>query len=217
MGGLVRRRPVGSALAALVLAGCATAGDIKPGTVRDLTDRGWVRTTEGFGFVTRGCDRHELWTIVLETARTLKPEGHVLSYGPLRILSADESAGAIRAEDPRNFWRAGIYVGIFLHEMQPDLTLVEVSAFWDTRTVALDNVWEDALVDALLKRVPCVVSSEEALRAPRQIMPQPLAAPKPVPARGSELFCRQRADKVRGAGSWREAWLAEYQRCMAGN
>ncbi len=41
------------------------------------------------------------------------------------------------------------------------------------------------------------------------------AEPTNPPA--SMLLCRQRADNVRGAGSWREAWLAEYQRCMAGH
>ena len=118
-------------LLAALLAGCATAADIKPGVIRGLDDRGYVKTTEGFGIVSQGCPDGELWRTVLETARTFRPSGHVFEYGPLLILSADEAGGVIRGHDPMNFWRKGSYVGIFIHRLTEELRLIEVSSFWD--------------------------------------------------------------------------------------
>jgi len=150
-------------LAAVFLVGCASAGDIKPGTIRGLDDDGYVKTTEGFGVVTRGCPDSQLWMAALETAATLRPTGHFFSYGPLKILSADEAAGVIKAEDPMNFWRKGSYVGIFIHRLREDTRLVEVTSFWDTKSVVITNPWEKDLLRAISVRLPCVVPSERAL------------------------------------------------------
>jgi hypothetical protein len=128
-----------------LFAGCATAADIKPGVVRGLDGR-YVKTSEGFGIVTRGCPDPEVWTVILETARTFRPTGHVFEYGPLRIISADEASGVIKAEDPMNFWRKGSYVGIFIHRLKDDIRLIEVSSFWDTKSVVLKNPWERDLL-----------------------------------------------------------------------
>ena len=46
-------------LAMLLLAGCAAAADIKPGQVRGIDDRGYVKTTEGFALAVTGCN--EVW------------------------------------------------------------------------------------------------------------------------------------------------------------
>jgi hypothetical protein len=209
------RRLVGG-LAVLLLGGCATAADIKPGIIRGLDDRGYVKTSEGFGIVTRGCPDADLWAAVVETATTLRPSGHAFSYGPLRILSADEGAGTLRAEDPATFWRKGSYVGIFIHRLSEDMRLIEASSFWDTKSVVLKNPWERDLLDELLRRLPCVVPSEQALlRSPGGRVGQgrmPIPAPAVQPAAASEMFCRKRA---KGAGS-REQWYADYRRCMAG-
>jgi hypothetical protein len=201
-------------LLAALLAGCATAADIKPGVIRGLDDRGYVKTSEGFGIVTRGCPDAELWAAVHETATTLRPAGHAFSYGPLRILTADESGGVLRAEDPATFWRKGSYVGIFIHRLTDDTRLIEASSFWDTKSVVLKNPWERDLLDALLRRLPCVVPSEQAiLRSSgggegQGRMPTPAGQP----AAASEMFCRQRVKGVQP----RETWLAEYRRCMEG-
>lgn len=206
-------------LAVLLLGGCATAADIKPGVIRGLNDEGYVKTTEGFGIVTRGCPDPELWTVILETAKTFRPTGHVFEYGPLLIVSADEPSGVIKGHDPMNFWRKGSYVGIFIHRLTEDTRLVEVSSFWDTRTVVLKNPWERDLLGELVRRLRCVVPSEQAILrssgggAGRLPTVAPTAQPAPA---ASSTFCRQRANNVRGAGSWRDAWAAEYQRCMAG-
>jgi hypothetical protein len=203
---------------ALLITGCATAADIKSGVIRGLDD-GYVKTTEGFGIVTKGCPDSELWAVTLETAWTFRPSGHVFEYGPLLILSADEGSGVIRAHDPMNFWRKGSYVGIFIHQLSDDLRLIEVSSFWDTRTVVLRNPWERDLLGELMRRLPCLVSSEQAIlpspgtwRPGADRLPTPAPAAQP-PAASSEIFCRQRAAGLQP----REAWLAEYRRCMAGN
>lgn len=206
-------------LSLFLLSGCATAADIKPGIVRGVDD-GYVKTTEGFGIVTQGCPDGELWATVLETARTFRPSGHVFDYGPLVILSADENEGVIHAHDPMNFWRKGSYVGLFIHHLTPELRLIEASSFWDTRTVVLKNPWERDLLGELVRKLPCVVPSEQAiLRAPggapgRGRLPSP--TPSVQPATSSPLFCRQRAANTRGAGSWSAAWSEAYRRCMEG-
>jgi hypothetical protein len=197
-----------------IFAGCATAADIKPGVIRGLNDQGYVRTTEGFGIVTRGCPDPELWAVILETAKTFRPSGHVFEYGPLLIISADEPSGVIKAHDPMNFWRKGSYVGIFIHRLTEDTRLVEVSSFWDTRTVVLKNPWERDLLSELARKLPCVISSEQAiLRMPGGgaggRLPEPRVEPAAAP---SDLFCRSRAKSATS----REQWYADYQRCMAG-
>lgn len=190
--------------------------------IRGLDGRGYVKTSEGFGLVTRGCDDPALWRIVHDTTTTYRPSGHAFEYGPLLILEADEAGGVIKGHDPANFWRKGSYVGVFIHRLTDDLRLVEVSSFWDTRSVVLRNPWERDLLDALARRLPCLAPSGQAVLrgaggGPGQgRLPKPAPTAQPAPA-SSAIFCRQRADLVRGAGSWREAWLAEYQRCMAGD
>jgi len=43
-------------ISALLLAGCPSANDIKPGTIRGVDSAsGYVKTTEGFGIALRGC------------------------------------------------------------------------------------------------------------------------------------------------------------------
>lgn len=201
----------------LLLGGCATAADIKPGVIRGLNDEGYVKTSEGFGVVTRGCPDPELWAVILETAKTFRPSGHVFEYGPLLIISADEPTGVIRAHDPMNFWRKGSYVGVFIHRLTEDTRLVEVSSFWDTRTVVLKNPWERDLLGELVRRLPCVVPSEQAILRSggggTGRLPSVAPPVKPAPA-SSATFCRQRANSV---GGWdRDRWNEEYRRCMSG-
>jgi hypothetical protein len=78
-------------------------------------------------------------------------------------FSVPLSAGVLKAEDPANFWRKGSYVGIFIHRLNDEARLIEVSSFWDTKSVVLKNPWERDLLDALVRRLPCVVPSEQAL------------------------------------------------------
>jgi hypothetical protein len=153
----------GLSILMLLLSGCATAADIKPGIVRGLDDDGYVKTTEGFGIVTSGCPDSQLWTVALETATMFRPTGHVFSYGPLKILTADEAAGVIKAEDPGNFWRKGSYVGIFIHRVREDRRLIEVTSFWDTKSVVVRNPWEKDLLRALKDRLPCVLPPSAAI------------------------------------------------------
>jgi len=162
----VRQRPPALLilLAAVSLAGCASAGDIKPGAISGLAGQGYLKTTEGFGIVTSGCSDAELWAVALTTARTLKPSSWQVG-GPLVILSADERAGVIRAEDPRTFVGTTSYVGIFLRRLDGELRLIEVSAFWKNRIAATANPWETELLAAMRARLPCVVPSERALQS----------------------------------------------------
>lgn len=151
-------------LAAVSLAGCASASDIKPGAISGLAGQGYLKTTEGFAIVTSGCSDAQLWTVALTTARMLKPSSWQVG-GPLVILSADERAGVIRAEDPRTFVGTTSYVGIFLRRLDGELRLIEVSAFWKNRMAATANPWETELLAAIRARLPCVVPSERALQS----------------------------------------------------
>jgi hypothetical protein len=153
----------GLSILALLLCGCATAADIKPGVVRGVDDSGFVKTTEGFGIVTSGCPDSQIWTVTLETATTFRPTRHVFSYGPLTILSADEPTGVIKAEDPSNFWRTGSFVGIFIHRLREDRPLIEVTSFWDTKSVVITNPWETDLLGAIRDRLPCVLPQAAAI------------------------------------------------------
>ncbi len=150
-------------IVAVSLEGCAGAGDIKPGRVRGPDGEGYVKTTEGFGIVTSGCPDSQLWTVARDTARTLRPSDWQIG-GPLEILSTDESAGVIRAEDFRPFLGTTSYVGIYIHRLSPEIRLVEVTAFWKTRMSATANPWEKHLLRAMSSRLSCVVPPEHALQ-----------------------------------------------------
>jgi len=84
------------------------------------------------------------------------------------------------------------------------------------RTVVLKNPWERDLLGELVRRLPCVVSSEQAILRSGASgggrLPALAPAVTPAPA-SSPIFCRRRADATY---SGREQWLEDYRRCMAG-
>ena len=153
---------------ALLLAGCAGVGDLKPGVARRVDKRGFVETTDGYGIAVRGCSDQELWATILETAKTLEPVAPMpfqenTRFGPLRILDADPRRGVIRAKDPQKWGKPTSYVGIFLHPPKDDIRLIEVSALWEGRTATANNPWEGSLLRAFRERLPCVIPSEHAI------------------------------------------------------
>lgn len=205
-------------LVAVPLAGCATASDIKPGVIRGVDDRGYVKTTEGFALALSGCSDAEIWRAVRLSASQVRVSDSTSFWKPrsLGLLDVDELAGSLRAKD--DGWLNGVsYVGIYLHRVRPDLRLVEVTAFWHGRSVVLRNPWEPALLEDLRSRLAaCVQPAAKALEDPTGVRGYPIPAKQepisePQPD-SSAILCRQRADRTSG----REAWLAEYQRCMAG-
>ena len=106
---------------ALLLAGCAGVGDLKPGVARRIDKRGFVETTDGYGIAVRGCSDQELWATILETAETLEPVAPMpfqenTRFGPLRILDADPARGVIRATDPQTWGNRPLtWVSSFIH------------------------------------------------------------------------------------------------------
>lgn len=210
----------------LLLGGCATAADIKPGVVQGIDDRGYVKTTEGFAVAVNGCTDPEIWRAARASVSEVRVSDSTNFWRPrsLTVLDDDDTAGVLRAKD--DGWLNGVsYVGLYLHRVRPELRLVEVTAFWHGRTVVLSNPWEDALLSDIRTRLAaCLMPSEEAARellvgvmgdkGIYRAYPAPAGRPLAEPSgSGSAVFCRQRANSASGP---RDAWLAEYRRCMAG-
>lgn len=153
------------ALAALILsvAGCATGGDIKPGVVRGVDDRGYVKTTEGFGVVARGCLDADIWKAALGAVENTRPRRWGIGER-LIVLDANEATGRIRAvDDYMQAFFGGSYVGVFIHRLNAEDRLVEVSAFWRSRTAAAVNPWESIVLREIEQRLPCVIPAEQAI------------------------------------------------------
>ena len=131
--------PIALSLAVL-LAGCATAADIKPGVVRGLDDRGYVKTTEGFAVAVSGCTDADIWQAVRASAAETHVSDSTNFWRPrsLTVLDDDATAGVLRAKDD-GWLNAVSYVGLYLHRVRPDLRLVEVTAFWHGRTIVLSK------------------------------------------------------------------------------
>ena len=148
---------------AVLLTGCATASDIKPGVIRGLDDRGYVKTTEGFGIVARGCPDGDVWKAALGAVENTRPGKWGIGER-LIVLDADEASGRITAvDDYMQAFFGGSYVGVFIHRLNADSRLVEVSAFWRSRTAAAANPWERVLLQEIERRLPCVVPADQAL------------------------------------------------------
>lgn len=201
---------------AVVLTGCASAANIKPGVVRGL-ERGYIRTTEGLALATRGCADEELWRRTLDAVRTLESPSWQVGK-QLRVLQANFEAGRIDAIDERTFVGTTSYVGIFLHRLAGDLRLLEVSAFWKTRMTVTENPWEMAVLRGIEARLSgCVIPAHVALQDPGQLRwyPLPMGRPAEEPAGPvSDVMCRRRAN----AGyTSRAQWSEDYRRCMAGD
>jgi hypothetical protein len=144
----------------MLLAGCASAGDIKPGVIRGVdSGRGYVKTSEGFGIATKGCADAELWQTVETATRQVSVSGRTLE-----ILWTDQHRGQIAAAD-RYLEAAGggSYVGVFIHNLGAERRLVEVSAFWRSRMGGTVNPWEPALLSLLAQRISCVIPPAEAI------------------------------------------------------
>lgn len=210
-------------LAALTLlfTGCASAADIKPGLIRGIDDRGFVKTTEGFALALAGCSEPEIWSAMRAAASDVRVSDSTNFWRPrsLTILDEDERGGVLRAKDD-GWLNAVSYVGIYLHRVRPDLRLVEVTSFWKGRTVVLQNPWEQALLENLRLRLGnCVRPAATALQEPAGLRWYPLPAtqqPISEPAASpSPIVCRTRADQI--GGTRKDLWNAEYQRCMAGD
>jgi hypothetical protein len=60
-------------LGGLLLGGCANTGDLKPGVIRGLDGRGYVKKTEGFGLVARGCPDAEVRQAALDAVTSVRP------------------------------------------------------------------------------------------------------------------------------------------------
>jgi hypothetical protein len=118
-------------------------------------------------------------------------------------------------------------------ETVADWRVVDTSQEWNLRGYSSGTeAAQDSLTDGLrklLRRMAAEIQFGQVLpgssggssgtviiRTPTAEPPAPAPA-QTAPTPASTLLCRQRANNVRGAGSWREAWLAEYQRCMAGH
>ena len=156
----------------VILAGCASSADIKPGRVSGIDKRGYVKTTEGFAHVVRvgdaqgaqgRCSEAKLWTETLEAVKNIRPNDWRIGKA-LVLLDANERTGRIRAEDPRTFVGTTSYVGVFVQRLSEDLRLIEVSAQWKNRMAATDNPWEDHLLAGIRSRLQeCLVPPEQAL------------------------------------------------------
>ena len=83
------------------------------------------------------------------------------------LLDANERTGRIRAEDPRTFVATTSYIGVFVHRLNEDLRLIEVSALWKNRMAATDNPWEVHLLAGIRSRLQeCLVPPEQAIIRP---------------------------------------------------
>lgn len=153
---------------AVLAAGCASSADIKPGVVSGIDKRGYVKTTEGFGHLVRGCPDSKVWTETLNSVKTIRPNDWRLGKA-LVLLDADEAAGRIRAEDPRTFVGTTSFIGVFIHRLSEDTRLIEVSAQWKTRMTVTENPWEGYLLQDIGSRLyGCLLPPEQAImRLPR--------------------------------------------------
>lgn len=148
---------------ALLFTGCASAADIKPGAIRGLDGRGYVKTTEGFGIALRGCSDAQIWRAALAAVEEVRPRSSRIG-DRLTVTEADEVRGRITAVDSYlQAFAGGSYVGVFIHRLSPDDRLVEVTAFWRSRMGATANPWERIVLEEIERRLPCVVPAEEAL------------------------------------------------------
>jgi len=136
--------------------------DLKPGVIHGLDDRGYVRTTEGFGVVTRGCSDAKVWDAALGAVRDLRPNDWRIGK-QLTVSNEQPEPFRIIAYDPRTFVGTTSYVGVYIHRLNDDTRMVEVTAIWRTRMTVTENPWEGHLLRAISARLPCVVPSEQAL------------------------------------------------------
>jgi hypothetical protein len=149
-------------LLTLLLAACATAADIKPGVVRGLDGR-YVKTSEGFGVALRGCSDVQIWRAALGAVEDVRPRSARIG-DRLTVTDADEARGRIAAVDSYlQAFAGGSYVGVFIHRLNAEDRLVEVSAFWRSRIGAAVNPWERIVLEEIERRLPCVVPAEQAL------------------------------------------------------
>ena len=114
-----------TASAALLLAGCTTVGNLKPGIARGTLESGFMKTTEGLSMAIPNRSYREVWAAAEKAMRA-----------QLTLVSADPARGVLRGADVNFLGLDKGYVGVFITPTTPAAPsyTVEVSKILKNRT-----------------------------------------------------------------------------------
>jgi len=120
------------ALAALFLIGCTSLANLKPGTLRGMTEDGFDKTTEGLSLTVRGRTLEEVWGAALRGATAITQADSrtkIVDQQPPRVIKL-EGATFFRIE-------TASYTGIFLIP-DGEAIQVQVTKIYKSRMVVAD-------------------------------------------------------------------------------
>jgi hypothetical protein len=143
--------------AALLVVGCTSADNLKPGVSRGTMEARFTKTTEGLQLEVRGRSYDQVWDAVERAVAWAGKEPGGLYQGPLKVVDRQKDRGAIRTEEPNSLGLTRAYVGVFVTPPRngADVYTVEVTKIMKNRTeVVQGRNWEADLlraIDAVLK------------------------------------------------------------------
>ena len=150
------------ALAVLLLTGCTSAANLKPGVLRGMLEDGFDKTTEGLSLTVRSRSVEEVWDATVRGIRT------VMATDRATRLVDQTPHRTIRLER-KDFlgWFPQSYVGIFLKPGE-QAVVVEVSKInWGRMQVTEWGPTEGDYLRAIQRELAQLPSASTSPRAPR--------------------------------------------------